>query len=131
MSLSYSMWPVVMIAYNLPLWLCTNYKMLPLLIPSPNAPGNDIDVFLRPLMDELKELWDEGVVLCDAALKTPFQMQVVLLMTINNYLRHTSLSGWSGQRYLAYPSCNDASPLKRITSKRQFMDQITKYIMES
>ena len=58
MSLSYSMWPVVMTAYNLPLWLCTKdpYKMLTLLIPGPNAPKKDIDVFLRPLVDELKEL---------------------------------------------------------------------------
>ena len=56
MSLSYSMWPVVMTAYNLPLWLCTKdpYKMLILLIPDPNAPGKDIDVFLRPFIDELK-----------------------------------------------------------------------------
>ncbi|XP_020253972.1 uncharacterized protein LOC109831044 [Asparagus officinalis] len=26
----------------------------------PNAPGNDIDVYLKPLMDELKELWEVG-----------------------------------------------------------------------
>ena len=74
MSLSYNMWPMVVIAYNLPLWLCTknSYKMLTLLIPSPNAHGKDIDVFLRLLMDELKELWDEGVIVGDVASKTSF-----------------------------------------------------------
>jgi len=48
MSLSYSMWPVVLIAYNLPPWLCTKdpYKMLTLLITGRNAPGKNIDVFL-------------------------------------------------------------------------------------
>ena len=58
MSLSYSMWPVVLIAYNLPPWLCTKdpYKMLKVFIPGPNATGKDIDVFLRPLVDELKEM---------------------------------------------------------------------------
>ena len=29
-----------------------------LLIPRPNAPGKDIDVYRRPLIDELKELWN-------------------------------------------------------------------------
>ena len=119
MSFSYSIWPVVMTAYNLPSWLCTKepYKMLNLLIPSPNDPGKDIDVFLRPLVDELKELWDEGLVVHDAALKTSFRMWVMLLMTVNNFPVRNSLSGWSGQRYLACPSCNDPSHLKRITSK--------------
>jgi len=31
----------------------TNF-MLSLLIPGPKAPGNDIDVFLQPLVDELQ-----------------------------------------------------------------------------
>ena len=74
MSLLCSIWPVVMTVHNLPLWLCTKdpYKKLTLLIPGPNALGKDIDVLLRPLVDELKELWDEGVVVCDAASKTSF-----------------------------------------------------------
>ena len=56
MSLSYSMWPVVMTTYNLPPWLCTKdpYIMLTLLIPSPNALVKDIDVFLKPFVNELK-----------------------------------------------------------------------------
>jgi len=29
---------------------------LSLFLPGPKAPGNDIDVFLEPLVDELKEL---------------------------------------------------------------------------
>ena len=119
MSLSCSMWSVVMTAYNLPLWLCTKdlYKMLTFLIPSPNASGKNIYVFLRPLVDELKELWDEGVVVGDAASKTSFQMRVVLLITVNDFPAHNSLSGWSGQGYLSCPSCNDASPSKRILGK--------------
>ena len=115
MSLSCSMWPVVMTAYNLPSWLLT------LLIPSPNAPKKDIDVFLRPLVDELKKLWDEGVVVRDAASKTSFWMWVVLLMTVNDFPARSSLFGWSGQGYLACLSCNDASRLKWITSKIFFV----------
>ena len=41
--------------------------MLTLLIPGLNAPRKDIDVFLRPLMDELKELWDYKDLILDAS----------------------------------------------------------------
>ena len=37
------------------------YSLMSLLILGPENPGNDIDVFLRPLIDELKELWEWGV----------------------------------------------------------------------
>ena len=57
-SLSYSMWPVVLTTYNLPPWVCMKESsfMLTLLIPSPNSPGKDMDVFLRPVVDKLKDL---------------------------------------------------------------------------
>ena len=71
--------------------------MLTLLIHGPNALGKDIDVFLRPLVDELKELWNEGVVVGDAATKMSFWMRVVLLMIVNNFQVRNSLSSWSGQ----------------------------------
>ena len=46
MSISYSMWPVVLIPYNLPPWMCMKqtFFMLSLLIPGPTTPGNDIDI---------------------------------------------------------------------------------------
>ena len=48
MSISFSMWPVVLIPYNLPSWMCMKqtFFMLSLLIPSPPAPGHDIDIYL-------------------------------------------------------------------------------------
>ena len=61
-------------------------------------------------MDELKELWNEGVVVRNAATKTSFRMQAVLLMIVNDFPVRSSLFGWSGQEYLACPSCNDATP---------------------
>ncbi|KAK9986017.1 hypothetical protein SO802_030968 [Lithocarpus litseifolius] len=58
MSTSYSMWPVVLMPYNLPPWRCMKdpYMILSLLIPRRKAPGNKIDVYLRLLVDDLKEL---------------------------------------------------------------------------
>ena len=37
------------------------FSMLTLLIPGPNALGKEIDVYLRPLVDDLKELWVDGI----------------------------------------------------------------------
>jgi len=35
--------------------------MLSTLIQGPKQPGNDIDVFLEPLMEDMAKLWNEGV----------------------------------------------------------------------
>ena len=48
--------------------------MLTLLITGPNAPGKDIDVFLRSLVNELKELWNVGMAMLDVATKMSFSM---------------------------------------------------------
>jgi Transposase family tnp2 len=37
------------------------FFMTSLLISSPKPSENDIDVYLRPLIDELNELWEIGV----------------------------------------------------------------------
>ena len=40
--------------------------MLTLLIPGPSSLGNYIDMFVHPLIYELKDLWLEGVVVRDS-----------------------------------------------------------------
>nr|ABB46929.2 transposon protein, putative, CACTA, En/Spm sub-class [Oryza sativa Japonica Group] len=59
MSSGHSTWPVTMCIYILPPWLCMKrkYIMMPIIIQGPKQPGNDIDVYLRPLVDDLKLLW--------------------------------------------------------------------------
>ena len=44
MILSYSVWPVILIPYNLLPWMCLKepYSMLSLLIPGPKCPCNDM-----------------------------------------------------------------------------------------
>ncbi|KAG8363808.1 hypothetical protein BUALT_Bualt19G0060800 [Buddleja alternifolia] len=61
MSNSFSMWPVILILYIMPLYKCMKdeFFMMSLLIPGPRAHIKDIDVYLRPLIDELKELWND------------------------------------------------------------------------
>ncbi|GLT40744.1 hypothetical protein SLA2020_148570 [Shorea laevis] len=81
MSTSYSVWPIVLVNYNLPPWMCMKdpYFMLSMLIPGPKAPGNDIDVYLQPLIDELKDLWENGVETYDAVSKSNFKLRVALI----------------------------------------------------
>nr|GEX04129.1 hypothetical protein [Tanacetum cinerariifolium] len=56
LSQAYSMWLVILTTYNLPLWLCMKESsfILALLILGPKSSGKDIDVYLRPLIEDLK-----------------------------------------------------------------------------
>ncbi|GJY72025.1 hypothetical protein Tco_0475728, partial [Tanacetum coccineum] len=44
--------------------------ILSVLIDGPKAPGDKIDVYLQPLIDELKDLWRDGVSTYDASSKS-------------------------------------------------------------
>ena len=97
MDSKYNIWPVILIPYNLPPWLCMKKEnfILSLLIPGPKAPGNDIDVYLQPLVEELKELWEVGVPTYDASSEEVFQMHVALHWIINDFPALGNLSGWN------------------------------------
>ncbi|XP_058192172.1 uncharacterized protein LOC131309573 [Rhododendron vialii] len=60
-----------------------------------------------PLIEELKELWTEGVLTFDASTQQMFHMRATILMgTINDFPALAMLSGWSTKGALACPSCN-------------------------
>ena len=98
MNNNYSMWPVTLISYNLLPWLIMKkpYFTLSLLIPSPHQPENDIDIYLKPLVDELKELWEEGVDTYDESIFRCIQLCCGQYMTILDLV--TCLGG--GQRVI-------------------------------
>nr|XP_027063083.1 uncharacterized protein LOC113689513 [Coffea arabica] len=108
MSSTHSTWPVILMPYNLPPWMCMKQPnfMLSLLIPGPFAPGNNIDIYLKPLIVELKELWDVGVNTYDASRKENFQLRAALLWTISDFPGYAILSGWSTKGKLACPVCH-------------------------
>nr|XP_043611316.1 uncharacterized protein LOC122582917 [Erigeron canadensis] len=123
MSLSYSMWSVVIVPYNMPPWksMVDASFMLTLLIPGRDSPGKHIDVFLRPLIDELKLLWDNGVETYDCESKQTFNMHAVLLWTINDFPAYGYLSGWTTSGYKACPVCNDDACSIGIRDKIAYM----------
>nr|GEW99020.1 hypothetical protein [Tanacetum cinerariifolium] len=124
LSQSYSMWPVILTRYNLPSWLCMKKSsfMLTLLIHGPKSLGKDIDVYLRPLIDDLKDLWAKpGVETIDVAKGQKFNMRAMVFWTINDFLARSSLSGWSGQGYKACPTCNEDTPSVRVLGKTAYV----------
>ncbi|XP_073108719.1 uncharacterized protein [Elaeis guineensis] len=123
MSTPHSIWPVVLIPYNLPPWQCMKdpYFMMTLLIPGPKCPENDIDVYLQPLIEELKELWDIGVETYDAHTRQNFNLHAAVLWTINDFLVYGNLSGWMSKGKLACPCCHKDTCSLSIRSKICYM----------
>ncbi|XP_052297002.1 uncharacterized protein LOC127902216 [Citrus sinensis] len=95
LSSRYSCWPVIVVTYNLPPWLCMKRKfmMLTLLISGPKQPGNDIDVYLAPLIDDLKILWEVGIEAYDAYRQESFTLKAILMWTINDFPAYGNLAG--------------------------------------
>ena len=94
MNTKYSMWPVIVVPYNLPPWACmeeSNFLMT-LLIPGPSAPSKDFDVFLEPLVEDLLQLW-KGVRTYDALAGKMFNLRAVVLWCIHDYPALGTISG--------------------------------------
>ena len=80
--------------------------MMPVLISSPKQPGNDIDVYLRPLVEELLLLWrKEGVRMWDEYKQEDFNLRALLFVTINDWPALSNLSGQSNKGYRACTHC--------------------------
>jgi hypothetical protein len=104
-SFSHSTWPVTLCIYNLPPWLCMKRKfiMMPVLIQGPKQPNNDIDAYLRPLVDEPLQLWAKpGVRVWDEHKQEEFDLRALLFVTINDW---PTLSNILGQRNKGYKAC--------------------------
>ncbi|KAL6551372.1 hypothetical protein OROMI_021860 [Orobanche minor] len=108
MNLSHSTWPIILVNYNLPPWLCMKQENLILstLISGPKSPKNNIDVYMQPLITELKELWGVGVETYDALTNENFNLRARLLWTISDFPGYAMLSGWSTKGYLGCPLCH-------------------------
>jgi hypothetical protein len=67
----YSCWPVILMVYNLPSKMCMRpeFIFLSTVIPGLSSPGWNIDVYLRPLIDELMQLWSSRALTYDISRK--------------------------------------------------------------
>ena len=62
---------------------------------------------MRPLVDELKKLWVNGVDTRDSMTNTMFKLWATLLWIVNDFPAHSYLSRWSGQGCKACSTCNE------------------------
>lgn len=108
MNCSYSIWPVVIIPMNLPPWQCMKQPnfILSLLIPGPNSPGKNMDVYFEPLVDDMHDMFEEGVRTYDSSKDEYFQLHAALQKTITDFpgLGYVSACVTSGK--VACPHCH-------------------------
>ncbi|KAL0556638.1 hypothetical protein IC582_005152 [Cucumis melo] len=116
LSMKYSCWHVIATIYNLPSWLCMRrkYLILTMLISGPKQPRYDINVYLAPLIDDLKLMWEEGVQCFDAHRNEIFTLRAVLLWTIDDFHAYVNLYGCSVKGYKACPICGEETSSIRL-----------------
>ena len=125
LSSVYSCWPVIIVPYNLPPSLCMKreFSMLTVLIPGPKGPSKDIDLYLQPLVDELKELWLNGVSTYDSHSKTIFNLKAMLMWGIHDFPAYGSLSGCVTHAQFACPVCAEGTVSERLKSGKKYSYQ--------
>ena len=69
------------------------YIMMTILITE--DPGRSINVYLRPLVDELMDLWTNGVCTYDKSNGKMFTLRIGVMWTMNDFPTYAMVSGWS------------------------------------
>ena len=91
--------------------------MMSLLIPGPESPGKDFDVFMEPLVEELLQLWT-GVPTYDAlSPEEKFNLRDAVIWSIHYFPALHTLSGRIRAGYQACVHCDKDPCSKRIRSK--------------
>jgi hypothetical protein len=105
-SAPYSCWPVFVVPYNLPPSLCMNFgfMFLYLIAPGPEAPGPRINVMLKSLIEELKQLWI-GVEAYERYKKQKFNLQAAYFWSVHDFKSYGVIVSWSVHGELACPIC--------------------------
>ena len=91
-----------------------------LLIPDPRSHNRKIDVYLQPLIGELKELWNFCVCTHDSLIESVLSV-VYNLVIINDFSAYGDLSGWTTKEYQACLICTRDRPSFEIRRKISFM----------
>lgn len=101
-STNNSVWPVVLINCNIPpeLAIKSAFIITTLIIPGKKQVSN-FDVYLRPLLDEFKSLWSEGIMIHDASRpnEDKFHLRAMLISTLHDY---PGLSVVSGKLFILF-----------------------------
>jgi hypothetical protein len=104
-----------MMPYNLPPNKCMKEEVmfLALIVPGPKDPVTKINVFMEPLIEELKMLW-QGVEAYDSHLKCCFTLRAAYLWSIHDLLAYGIFSSWCVHDILRCPICMGDSQAYRL-----------------
>ena len=87
----YSCWLVILTIYNLPSEMCIRleFMFLSIVILGPSSLGQNVDVCLRSLIDELMRQWSSIALTYDISRKHNFVMRAALMWTVvTQFLTH-------------------------------------------
>ena len=95
------------------------YMMLSMMISCPKQLGNDIDVYLSTLIEDLKLMWDQGVEVFDEFANETFNMHAMLLCTINDFPAYGNLSGYSVKGHKVCPIYKEDTASQQLKHGRK------------
>jgi len=107
---NWSMWPMLILIYNFEPWFVTKkfFISLCILISRKHSPtSTSLDVFIRPLLKELQELW-RGVRALDCSQlegSRSFTLRALLMWTISDFPTYGLISGLCCKGYKGCPHC--------------------------
>ncbi|KAL9688547.1 hypothetical protein QQ045_032970 [Rhodiola kirilowii] len=121
-GLSHSTWPIIVMTYNFSPSMCMkkDFNILSMLISGPKSPGKCLNVFMRPLMNELKILWDTGVPTYDRHDGSSFIMKAIVLWTISDFPGLGMLGGLKIKGYKACPLRLDDVDAKHLAGRMSY-----------
>ncbi|CAL2259321.1 unnamed protein product [Prunus armeniaca] len=89
----HSTWPIFVFPYNLPPWKCMKKEYMMMTVLITEDPGRSIDVYLRPLVDELKDLWTNSVRTYNKSTGKMFTLRATVMWTVNDFSAYAMVSG--------------------------------------
>jgi hypothetical protein len=94
--------------------------MLSILVQGPKQAGIDIDVFLEPLMEDIANLWNEGVRMWDQYQQEYFMLKEIIFVCIYDAPGGFTVSGQTKEKS-GCPVCLDGTASVYLPSYRKLV----------
>ena len=135
---TYSIWPILLMNYNIAPWLTTKnyFIMLSVLIPGPKSVTADhFDVFIEPLIEELLDLWTYGIYCRDVANykeSSHFILKAMVIWTIGDFPAYGMLAGCTTNGFVGCPVCGEGfrSRRSKVLHKNIFCGCARRFLVE-
>jgi hypothetical protein len=90
----YTCWPVFLTPLNLPPDIVFQRYYIFVLLIIPRYPGDNMCVYMEPIIDDFLKAWNEVVVTYDRATKTNFKMHVWYMYSLHDMPTYVLFCGW-------------------------------------